>query len=177
MAAPLLAALIALNLQAADQPPGFVDFGKLGPSAEGGEFVEVNIQSSLIAMVSKLTQKHSPEVADLLSGLKAIRVNVIGLKEDNREEIEKRVQGLRAELETKGWERVVSVQKPKEDVAVFMKLRNSEAVDGLVVTVLDAGREAVLVNIVGDIRPEKISNIAERFNIEPLKKLGPVAAK
>ena len=35
---------------------------------------------------------------------------------------------------------------------------------------LDGKKEAVLVNIVGDLKPEKLAMIGERFNIEPLKK-------
>jgi len=177
IATSALAILLQLAAQAQETSSGVVDFGKFTPSTTGKEFVEVNIQTGLISMVTKLVQKHEPAVAGLLAGLKSIRVNVIGLDDENREDVVKRVQGIRAELGAKGWEQVVTVQKSKEDVAIFMKTRNSEAVEGLVVTLMEPGREAVLVNIVGDIRPEKISELADRFNIEPLKHLGPVAKK
>jgi hypothetical protein len=65
-------------IQAANQQAGFVDFGKLS-GGENGEFVEVNIGSNLISMVARLAHKDEPEVADMLQGLKSIRVNVIGL--------------------------------------------------------------------------------------------------
>jgi hypothetical protein len=51
-------------------------------------------------------------------------------------------------------------------------MRGPEAVEGVVVTVLDGKKQAVLINIVGDIRPEKLGAIGERFNIDPLKQLG-----
>jgi len=38
--------------------------------------------------------------------------------------------------------------------------------------VIEGAREAVLINIVGNIKPERIALIGERFNIEPLKKIG-----
>ncbi|MSU35848.1 MAG: hypothetical protein EXS36_12245 [Pedosphaera sp.] len=48
----------------------------------------------------------------------------------------------------------------------------SDAVLGVVVTVLGANKQAVFVNIVGDLKPEKLGMIGEKFNIDPLKKLG-----
>ena len=33
------------------------------------------------------------------------------------------------------------------------------------------GHQAVLVNIVGDIRPEKLAMVGEKFDIGPLKEL------
>src|SRR5205814_5022823 len=109
---------------------------------------------------------------ELLRGRHLIRVNVIGLDNDNRADMQKRVKTIREELNAKGWERVVVAQQRDEDVGVYLKTRGAEAVEGLVVTVLDGKREVVLINIVGDIRPEKIALIGERFNIEPLKKVG-----
>ena len=66
----------------------------------------------------------------------------------------------------------MTAQKKDEDVGVYIKTRGEEAVQGVVVTVIDGNKEAVLVNIVGDIKPEKLAIIGERFNIEPLKKIG-----
>ena len=49
--------------------------------------------------------------------------------------------------------------------------------EGLVITVIEGNREAVLINIVGDIKPDKIAVIGERMNIEPLKKAGEALKK
>jgi hypothetical protein len=169
-----VAALIALGpatLHAAS-PAGFVDFGKLGPASSGGEFVEVNLGSNLISMVAGIAKKAEPAVADLLAGLKSIRVNVIGLSEGNRSEMQDKMKAIRAQLDTEGWERIVTAQQKKEDVGVYLKTRGQEAVEGVVVTVLDGRKQAVFINIVGDLRPDKLGVIGERFNIEPLKKLG-----
>jgi len=149
--------------------PGYVDFGKFSPSP-GAEFVEVNVNSNLITMVSNLA-KDRPEVVEVLKGLKSIRVNVLGVNQANRDEIQSRIQTVRSQLDDGGWERVVSVINGKDDVGVYMKTRGPEAVEGVVVTVLEGKGHAVFVNVVGDIRPEKLSMLGERFNIEPLKHL------
>lgn len=167
----LLAALAQTGIHAANPPAGYVDFGKLAAASSGCEFVEVNINSNLISMVARLA-KSEPEVAELIQGLKSIRVNVIGLSNENRSEIEDHVKSIRSQLDTGGWERIVTVQKQKEDVGIYLKSRGAEAVEGIVVTVLDGKKQAVLINVVGDIKPEKLGTLGERFNIEPLKHLG-----
>jgi hypothetical protein len=175
--AALLLALTYLNVQAADPPPGYVDFGKLSPGDTGSQFVEVNINNNLIAMAARLAQKAEPDVAQLLQGLHSVRVNVIGLTDENREEFESRVKAIRSQLDNQGWERVVLAQQKKQDVGVYLKTRGPEAVEGVVVTVLDGHKQAVLINVVGDIKPEKLSLLGEHFHIDPLKKLGAAPAK
>ena len=172
LALAALSALTSFGTQAADNPPGYVDFGKFTPPSSGGEFVEVHIKSNLIAMVARLAEKSDPDVAELLRGLQLVRVNVVGLDDGNRGEMEKRVKNIRTELDSHGWERVVTAQQKDQDVGVYLKTRGQEAVEGLVVTVIEGNHEAVLVNIVGDIKPEKIAVIGEKLNIEPLKKIG-----
>src|SRR6266516_5271712 len=94
LAIAVLSALIHATAYADKPAPGFVDFGKFFPPASGGEFVEVNVNSTLISMAVRLVEKDQPEVAELLRGLQLVRVNVIGLNEDNRAEIVKRVKTI-----------------------------------------------------------------------------------
>lgn len=147
-----------------------VDFGKFKP-AKGAEFVEVNIQSNLIDMVVNLAKKSEPEIAEALKGLRAVRVNVVGMNDENAAEMKQKIAGIRSQLDGNGWERIVTALQDKQDVGVFIKMKGSEAVEGVVVTVIQDNEQAVLINIVGDIRPEKIATVGERFNIEPLKHL------
>ena len=172
-----LAAFVGVGIHAENTPPGYIDFGKFSPPASGGEFVEVHITSNLISMVARLAEKNEPEIAELLRGLHRVRVNVIGLDDGNRAEMETRVKKIRSDLDAQGWERIVTAQKKEEDVGVYLKTRGEEAVEGVVVTVIESNREAVFINIVGNIKPEKIAVIGERFNIEPLKKIGQAVEK
>lgn len=155
----------------AAQDPGRVDFGSM-PSAKGREFVEINLQSNLISFAAKIVNKQEPEVAELLRGIKQIRVNVVGLDDSNRGSIDQKMEAVRADLESTGWTQVVTVRDESgENVNVHIKTGENDVIQGLVVTVIDGGREAVFVNIVGNIDPDKIAEIANRFDIEPLKKL------
>ncbi len=163
--------LAATQLRADPLLPGQVDFGTFSP-IPGGQYVEVNLPSSLISLAAKFIEKHEPDVANLLNGLKLVRVNVIGLNDDNRAEMEQRVNKVRRELSGKGWERIVTAQQNAQDVGVYLKMDQNSAVQGLTVTVLEGSKQAVFVNIVGEIRPEQLSLLGEKLNIDSLKQLG-----
>jgi len=158
------------TVQGANLPAGQIDFGQFTPSTEG-QFVEINLNSTLLSIASRLTAKADPDTAKLIGGLKSIRVNVIGINEVNRAEINERVGLIRNQLDEQGWQRLVTVKEKKEDVGIFTKFRGEEAVEGIVITVLNGDKQAVLINIVGDIRPEELAAVAERLNIDPLKQV------
>lgn len=171
-ATTLFSAAFAVGLSAETLPPGQVDFGTFNAPGGGGEFVEVNLTSSLISLATHFIAKEEPEVAKVLNAVQLVHVNVIGVNEENRGELEKRVQKVRHELDSKGWERIVLARQKDQDVGVYLKTANKETVQGLVVVVMDGNKQAVFVNIVGDIKPEQLSMLGERLHIEPLKNLG-----
>lgn len=168
------AALAALSLTclAADAPAGAFDFGKFAPPADGGQFVEVNIQGNLLSMAARIVAREEPDIAEIIRGIHGIRVNVLGLDDGNRAEVKQRMARIRTELAAQGWERIVTAQERGSDVGVFVKTRGDEAVEGVTVTVMEGDKEAVFVNVVGDIRPDKLAEIGERLGIQPLKEAG-----
>ena len=122
-------------------------------------------------MVARIVQKSENEAGELLKGLERVRVNVVGLDDENRADIQERVTAIRSKLDEEGWDPIVTVKDKGDDVAVYLKMRGEEAVEGIVVTVLDGNKEAVFINIVGNIQPEKIAMIGEKLNLPPLTKL------
>ena len=177
LAVAVLAASVSLNVLA-EPPAGQVDFGKLAMPGNGGEFVEIQVNSNLISLAAKLVEKQQPDAARLLRGVQLVRVNVIGLTDENRDELTKHVRQIRHDLDAQGWERNVNVQqKDGEDVGVYTKTRGGEALAGLVITVIEPKDEIVLVNIVGDIKPEQVAALGEGLNIKPLEKIGEALKK
>lgn len=158
-------------------PAGFVDFGKFTPSSSADQFVEVKLGTSVIQLASKLTKKHEPDVAELLKNVHSVRVNVVGLGDDNREQTTQKLQTIRADLEGKGWERIVNAQEKNQDVSVFLKTRNADTVEGVVVTVIENNREAVFVNVVGDVKVDQLVTLGDKLNLEPLKQVGAAVEK
>jgi hypothetical protein len=172
LGASLLALGPALSLQAQNPPAGQVDFGKFVPPSSGADFVEVNLTTSLISLASQLVEKEDAEVAHLLKTLTQVRVTAIGIDDENRADLKKRAQKVREELDSKGWERIVTAQKDEQTVGVFLKSRNKDTVEGIVVLATEGNKRAVFVNIVGDIKPEQIAKLGEKLHIDPLKKVG-----
>jgi hypothetical protein len=167
-AVALALATAGLSGAFAAENSALIDFGKLSPSANG-EFVEINITGPLLKFAAVCASKEEPAAADVLRGLKHVRVNVVGLDDSNRTATTDRVAAIRKDLTTQGWSQIVTVRgKKAEDVVVFAKIRADETIEGLVITVIEGTKQAVLVNIVGEIKAEQIAVLAEHLKIDGL---------
>ncbi len=172
LASSLSLGLVA-SLRAADTDAGYIDIGQLMPSAQG-KFVEINLSPGLLKFAAKIAARHEPEAAELFANLKRIRVNVVSMDDSNRVSTTTKIESVRRQLETQGWTPMVTVRESGaggagDNVDIHVKQRGDDAIDGLVVTVIDRKGEAVFVNIVGNISADQIAKLADKFGIEPLK--------
>jgi hypothetical protein len=176
LAATITAALATSSLAA--EEPGYIDIGQLLPSSNG-QFVEVNLSPALLKFAARIAKHHEPAAAEIVGDISRIRVNVVELDEANRAQTITKIEGVRANLEKQGWTRMVTVREKNDgdDVAVFAKMRDDENIHGLVVTVISRKGEAIFVNIVGNISADKIGALAEKYDIEPLRKVKIQAAR
>jgi Na+-translocating ferredoxin:NAD+ oxidoreductase RnfG subunit len=170
--ASLLAATLVLNSLADTPLPGQIDFGPLPAPASGGEFVEVNLGSNMLFLASHLVDKQDADTAKLLSSVKLVKVNVVGVDDSNRDALEKCITKTREKLAAQGWERVVSLQDHGDDVGVYLKTDPKEGIQGATALILDGKKEAVFVNIVGSIQPEQLAALGQQLHIDPLQLLG-----
>jgi len=161
--------LFTASLGAADSPPGMVSFGKF-TKPTNGELVQINLSGDTIAMALQVAGKGQPDLAEALSGLHSISVNVVGLDDQNREEVTTRMKSVRSELDAGGWQPIVKVQEKKDDVGIYIKTRGKDSIEGVVVTVLDGRKEAVFINVAGDIKMDKLAALGDKLNIGALKK-------
>jgi len=172
LAIAVLAAGVGCNALAGPAP-GQADFGKFTPPGSGGQFVEIQVNSNLLSLAAQVVEKQQPDAAKLLRSVQLVHVNVVGLTDGNRAELEKRVRQIRHDLEAQGWDHTVAVQeKDGQDVGIYTKTRGGEALAGLVITVIQPKEQVVLINIVGDIRPEQVAALGDKLDIKPLKDVG-----
>ena len=170
-AATLSLALVTVT-SASEIETGAIDIGQLMPAAKG-QFVEINLSPAMLKFAARIAARQEPETAELIRNLKSIRVNVVGLDDSNRSATIEKIEGVRRKLETQGWTKMVTVREKNDgdNVDIHVMQRGEEAIDGLVVTVLDKKGEAVFENIVGNINADQIAQIAEKFDLEPLRKV------
>ena len=120
--------------------------------------VEVNLSGKLISLVAKAA-KPEPEVAELLEMLKGVYVRVYEKGSTTFNEL---VRHYEDKLEREKWEVIAKVKEEHETVQVRILL-SEDTILGLFVMV--AGEtEVTLVNIVGEINPERIGELVENLD-------------
>ena len=169
---PVLLLLLAATPAEAQQ--GRVDIESLSSlAAKSIESIDVTVDEALIQLGAKfLKPERSPDeakVKELLQGLKGIYVKRY-VFENTGEFTDADVNPIRAQLTAPGWARIVGVRSRKRDkninVDVFL-MSEGNVIRGL--TVLATESKAVtVVNIVGPIDIEKLSQLEGRFGIPSL---------
>lgn len=110
-----------------------------------------------------------PEASELISKLKAVRVQIYNMTDNDQTALDL-IAKVNEDIKTKDWLPIVSVNEKDEKVRVFTKITD-DIMDGLVVMVINNSeerkeREAVFINIVGEIDPAQINKVTESLNID-----------
>ena len=151
---------------------GYVEFGDLSSLESGDNVTEVLLDERLLKLASGFSKKDSPELKNLLSGLKLVKVNSFGISEKNEDRVLSKIKQLDQELIGKNWDRIVKTREHGENTNVYIKTNGGNSVVGLVVTTIDTKGEASFINIVGNIDMETVSKLSENFNIPSLDSVG-----
>ena len=120
--------------------------------------VEVNLSGKLISLVTKAA-KSEPEVTELLNMLKGVYVRVY---ENDTTISHKLTRHYEDKLEEEEWEVIAKVKEAGETVQVRILL-GEDTILGLFVMVTGE-TEITLVNIVGEINPERIGELLENLS-------------
>jgi dUTPase len=146
---------------------GYVDFANL-ESDYGEPKVMVNLNKTMLGFISKINMS-DPEASELISKLKAVRVQIYNMTDNDQPALDL-IAKVSEDIKTKDWLPIVTVNEKDEKVRVFTKITN-DVMDGLVVMVINNSdvrneREAVFINIVGEIDPAQINRVTKSLNID-----------
>ena len=126
----------------------------------------------MLKLAAIFAKHEDPEIAEIISNLEHVQVNIIGMGDANRDAATDRIEGIRSDLDEQGWARIVTVRENAGDnIAVFIKQAEDDSIQGMVVTIISGDGEAVLVNVVGNVQLEQIARLGHRLNIDPLRDL------
>lgn len=145
--------------------PGYADFGDLSGLSGVEPSVEISLGPALIRFVAAATRNEDGELADTLSKLMAIRVNVFEIPDDRVDSITARAAEISRTLEQDAWQPAVKVRKGQGSVNMYMKVDDGGLVQGMVVMMVEPGDDAVFLNIVGEIDPEQLGRVANKFGV------------
>ncbi|MGA9572429.1 MAG: DUF4252 domain-containing protein [Lysobacterales bacterium] len=104
-----------------------------------------------------------PETQALLRSLDGVRVRIYQVNGDSGR-IARNFERMGVKLSKDGWEPVMLINQEDELVQMFAK-QTASGMQGLTIVSADAD-EVVVVNVMGNIEPEKFSDVMVALNVE-----------
>lgn len=134
---------------------------------KASEVVDVTLDGQMLKLASKFLSKDDPDeakVKNLVNGLKGIYVKSFEFEKEG-EYSPADVEAIRTQLRGPGWSRMVAVvsKKDGENADIYMKL-DGDRVGGLVILAAEP-KELTVVNIVGNIDIDQLSELGGHFGI------------
>lgn len=138
------------------------------------ELVDVNLDETLLRIIPKKIKAKKDDgtevdIGAIIGGLKGVYVRSYGFTNEG-EYSEANLSRMRAQLKSPGWVRFINVVRKKTDdqmhIEVYM-MTSTGSIDGLAILALEPKR-LTLVNIVGNINLEKLSQLEGQFGIPEL---------
>jgi hypothetical protein len=141
-------------------------------AARASDVVEVAVDGPLLKMAGRFLSdddEDEAQVKKLVAGLKGIYVKNYEFKNAG-EYSQADVESFRAQLKGPDWERVVGVHSKEdgEDVEVYIK-KDPKGMGGLAIIATEP-KELTLVNIIGPIDLDTLSDLGGHWNIPEIDK-------
>jgi hypothetical protein len=136
-------------------------------AAKASEVVDVTLDGDTLRLASKFLSGKNPDevkVKNLVSGLKGIYVRSFEFDKEGEYSPDE-LDAIRSQLRGPGWSRLVGVisKKGHENCEVFIKVEGDKA-GGLVILAAEP-KELTVVNIVGSINLDDLSELGGHFGI------------
>lgn len=164
--AAMCVSLASLNAAAQDElqnEPGYYDFGHV-PGINVDPSVEIGLNPLMLGMLSEATDGSDSEAADILSGLRGIKLYVYE-EISNNTDVYNFIEEVSDELEGQDWMRMVYINSEDSKVRIHVRPDGRE-ISGMTIMVAGDDNEAVFMNIVGNINPAKLGKVAKKIGIK-----------
>lgn len=154
--------LTACGLTAPRSSDGFADLDSLG-IADTDRVLTLSVGPALLRFAANHVED-DPETEALLRSLDGVRIRIYEIDGD-AERVAARMDRLSHKLQGRGWEPVMLVQSKGEQVHMLLKTAAGQ-VAGMTVLVCDGESEAVVINLMGEIRPQQFSGVIAALDVD-----------
>jgi hypothetical protein len=148
-----------------------IELGQLDHlEAKASGTVDVNIDERLMQLTAKFLSGKEPDEAkikELINGLKGIYVKSFEFERDG-DYSQADIESIRSQLRNPAWSRILNVTSKREGSIEVYLMSSAAQVGGLVVVAADL-KELTVVNIVGPVDLEKLSQLEGQFGIPDLE--------
>ncbi|MDT5123766.1 MAG: hypothetical protein QOC96_3248 [Acidobacteriota bacterium] len=140
--------------------------------ARARDSVDVTLDGALLHLAEKFLNIKDPKeaaVKELLAGLKGIYVKSFEFDKEG-EYSTSDVDAIRAQLRAPGWSRMIGVKSKKdgENAEVYMMMTTGSQIGGIVVIATNP-KQLTVVNIIGTIDLDKLSQLSGKFGIPSIE--------
>ncbi|HKO99614.1 MAG TPA: DUF4252 domain-containing protein [Pyrinomonadaceae bacterium] len=138
-------------------------------SAKASQTMNVNLDERLMRMAAGMFSgkgADSAKIKELIIGLKGIYVRSLEFEKEG-EYTQADLESIRTQLRNPAWSRIVDVKSRKEGSLEVYLMSSENRIGGLAVLATDA-KEITVVNIVGPVDLEKLSQLEGHFGVPDL---------
>ncbi len=154
--------LPACGLTAPRSNDGFADLDSLGVR-DVDQVMTLSIGPALLHFAASHIDD-DPEVRALLKGLDGVRIRIYEIDGDPAR-VASRIGTMSKRLQDDGWESVLSVREGTEVTHMLLRVVD-DRICGMTVLVSDGDSEAVVINLMGDIRPEQFGEVMMALDVD-----------
>jgi len=145
------------------QTPGVYAVEDLGLVDPNALEVDVNLEGTTLQIAAGAMQDQDPRLVELVTNLSRVRVMVGKASDLIPAEAKERIDGAVAQLESRGWSRIMRIADGNELVNIYSLDGGDGNIAGLTAFVSGEGDEAVVVNIAGSIDPVLLGSVLGRL--------------
>ena len=137
-------------------------------AAKASDTVDVNIDERLMQLTAKFLAKDEDEakLKEIINGLKGVYVRVLEFEAEGQY-TDADLEGIRSQLRNPAWNKIVNIKSKKEGSVEVYLMQNGTQISGLALLASDP-KEITVVNIVGPVDLEKLTQLEGQFGIPDL---------
>ncbi len=154
--------LSACGLTAPRSSDGFADLESLGVR-DTDSVMTLSLGPSVLRFAAS-HMDDEPETRELLKSLDGVRIRIYEIDGDAGR-VAGRIEDMSRHLQDDGWEPVMLVREENETTHMLLRTIDGR-ICGMTVLVSDGESEAVVVNLMGDIKPDQFGDVMVALDVD-----------